>query len=86
MNNSDFQAKFREFPPFSFLSDDQFNELLSSSEIRYYEPGARLLRPDEISNELFFLVSGRLRTLGISPLGLGQVTLGVEDDNDLVVG
>ena len=32
----------------------------------------------------YFLVSGRLRTLGISPLGLGQVTLGVQDDNDLI--
>ena len=61
--------------PFSLLSNDQLLLWLKRSKIISFEIGARFLRPDQLSDSVFWIRSGRVRCLGIDPLGAGQVTI-----------
>lgn len=69
--------------PFSLLSNDQLWLWLKRSRIISFEIGARFLRPDQLNDSIFFIRSGRVRCLGIDPLGAGQVTISTADEERL---
>ena len=75
--------EFSRVKPFSLLSDDQLLLWLKRSRIISFEIGARFLRPDQLNDSIFFIRSGRVRCLGIDPLGTGQVTISTADEERL---
>ena len=88
MPESDLELKslvqeFSGVKPFSLLSDDQLLLWLKRSRIISFEIGARFLRPDQLNDSIFFIRSGRVRCLGIDPLGTGQVTISTADEERL---
>ena len=69
--------------PFSILSRDQLLLWLKRSKSISFEIGARFLRPDQLTDSIFYIKSGRVRCLGIDPLGNGQVTISMAGEKSL---
>ena len=55
----------------------------SKSRTISLEIGARFLRPDQLTDSVFYIKSGRVRCLGIDPLGTGQVTISTAGEETL---
>ena len=50
--------------PFSSLDNTSFNDLFAESELFEYQPGQTILRPDELSKNIFLVINGKVRLLG----------------------
>ena len=72
-----------EVKPFSLLPKEQLLLWFSKSRTISFEIGARFLRPDQLTDSVFYIKSGRVRCLGIDPLGTGQVTISTAGEETL---
>ena len=74
-----FRSELEGIQPFSLLTDSQLSRWFESCDIRNYEMGSRLLRPDQLPSKLIYTLSGTVRILGISPDDQGQITLAKQE-------
>ena len=57
------QRQLREQRPFSFLSDTELTQWIGGSKRVRYEPGDRLLRPDEFFAGILLILEGDVRMI-----------------------
>jgi ATP-binding cassette subfamily B protein len=62
-------------PPFSLLAPEQLQAWLSGSRRLRFQPGERLLRPDELSDCLFLVLKGEVRLIVFGDEAEGQLSL-----------
>ena len=72
------RSELEGIQPFSLLTDSQLSRWLESCEIRNYEMGSRLLRPDQLPSKLIYTLSGTVRIWGL-PDDQGQITLAKQE-------
>lgn len=61
--------------PFSLLSDEHFLHWLEDAKILSFQPGERLLRPDELNRRLYLVLKGEARLIVFGGEAEGQFTL-----------
>ena len=54
---------FREISIFSTLSEEELHALAQVAELKDYPSGSTLVEPNEVSQKLFFIQSGKVREL-----------------------
>jgi HlyB family type I secretion system ABC transporter len=69
------QEQLTNQAPFSLLSAQQLEGLLVSAQKHRYQPGERLLRPDELSDSIFLVLRGDVRLIAIGDQAEGQFSL-----------
>ena len=76
MSNALFQ-QLQSQQPFNLVDLDDLNDWFSQGKLITYGPGDRILRPDEISDSIFVVISGQVRLLekDISDSGLFTLSL-----------
>jgi len=64
-----------EQPPFALLSEEQRSSWFVQAELLRFQPGQRLLRPDELSSRILVVLQGVVRLLVSDPLDQQSTTL-----------
>jgi HlyB family type I secretion system ABC transporter len=62
-------------PPFSLLAPEQLSSWLAEAQRLRFQPGERLLRPDELSDCLFLVLKGDVRLIVFGDEAEGQISL-----------
>ena len=70
--------------PYSLLTKNQRSYLFESSNLYRYGPGQLVLRPDEISKDIFLVINGKVRLLAKSQASGETVTLGLRGSGQLL--
>ena len=70
--------------PYSLLTKNQRSYLFESSNLYRYGPGQLVLRPDEISKDIFLVINGKVRLLAKSQISGETVTLGLRGSGQLL--
>ena len=61
--------KIVEQPPFECLTTEQRDSLFDEAKLLRCSQGQRILRPDTMPNQVFLVLSGRVRLLAETPTG-----------------
>lgn len=70
------QGKLASQAPFSLLTANQLESWFAGGvSRRIFKPGERLLRPDELNNYLYLVLSGEVRLIAYSDESNGQISL-----------
>ncbi|WP_115125944.1 peptidase domain-containing ABC transporter [Synechococcus sp. GEYO] len=67
-------ASLTKQEPFSLLTSKFRDKWFEGAELKRCDVGYRLLRPDELPNEIYLIVSGEMRLLVPDPQGVGPIT------------
>ena len=78
------QQQLREQRPFSFLSDTELTQWIGGSKRVRYEPGDRLLRPDEFFAGILLILEGDVRMISSGDEQEGLFTLEKRGPGQLV--
>ena len=70
--------------PFSLLPGDQLQRLLHSCSRVRFQPGERLLRPDELNSSLYLVLKGEVRLIALGAEDEGQISLGLRGPGQLL--
>ena len=69
------QKQLASQAPFSLLSDHQLSHWLQDTALLRFNPGERLLRPDELSSCLYLVLQGEVRLIVFGDEAEGQISL-----------
>ena len=70
------QEKLASQAPFSLLAANQLESWFAAGAIRrIFKPGERLLRPDELNNFVYLVLSGEVRLIAYADASNGQISL-----------
>ena len=58
------------------LSEEELASWYGSSRVLYFKPGERIIRPDEVNENVFFVLQGSVRCLAYDDLTGAQINLG----------
>ena len=70
--------------PFSLLPGDQLQRWLHSCSRVRFQPGERLLRPDELNSSLYLVLKGEVRLIALGAEDEGQISLGLRGPGQLL--
>jgi len=69
------QQQLARQAPFSLLAEDRLQRWLNDAKILSFQPGERLLRPDELSAYLYLVLKGDVRLIVFGDEAQGQISL-----------
>ena len=70
--------------PFSLLSPDKISAWLSTGQSRFFKPGQKLVRPNELGDSVFLIVKGTIRLIVVGDESEGQFTLTKRGSGQLI--
>jgi len=70
--------------PFSLLSQDELQQWLGRGKRVLFQPGERLLRPDQLSDCLYLVLSGKVRLIAVGEEAEGHISLDLRGPGQLL--